>query len=741
MRSRLWWPKQFSSSSSSSDFVILFGWFLPSSTCSLDIVIVPIVASPNKLSNQPDLQGYLRCTNGKMAQLLQDKATFSILGYCTSESSGLCEEWSCGCHKLDGFLEEHRRLAVKSGNWIQLSCQILSCTCKGIRWTPRLHHIHWGGQLVPSSDVYVIIYEPPTFGSRHFSLKSLGSTEQVRQHFKSPMWIDALYKKQPPPDLDTVIFAVNSATSAKIEFEACLSPKNYSHQFSSIFVLVSITCHFTALFLASFFTIIYSILQFFHRLLCYGSQASLCAVIEKVFSHTWENIYIRSCQLLYGPIRLQDSGFRSQSNVEYAHRASLLRHSMWSSVAVDILLGNAVGFTLLLHADTACSWVLALLHDITNSWLRSGCVWLMGVPAGFKLNTELAGILGVISLNAIQIWSTLWIYVAFLFRYFITGLALSGIIFGLTVPAALIVDMIMLATSHVSTLHRLISLIYSHQMKSLAALWRLFRGRKWNPLRQRFDSYDYTVKQHVVGSLLFTPLLLLLPTTSVFYIFFTILKTAISFICILIEVTISILHATPYHELFLWVVRPGRFPSGIWFDIKSCRSSKAVLGSAVVGCCNENILPRILQHRKMEEENNEGAHVLLMSFQTNTASIVVEPARKVDALEMLPCKLFIVLPPDFMITIVVCFTHMKMCFRTNHLTTLQSSVFWRFCVVWYFISLWDSHGQSLVNSYFRVEAGLRTGLPSTVPWMFITYKDYWCLCFDSVLSCLGRSKH
>ncbi|KAF9616200.1 hypothetical protein IFM89_028976 [Coptis chinensis] len=220
------------------------------------------------------------------------------------------EQLSCGCHKLDGFLEEHRRLAVKSGDWIQLSYQILSCTCK-----------------------------------------------------------------------------------------------------------VGHPGHFAALFLASFFTLIYSILQLFHRLLCYGSQASLCAVLEKVFTHTWENIYIRSCRLLYGPICLQDSGFRSQSNVEYAHRAALHRHTMWSSVAVDILLGNAVGFTLLLHIDTACSWVLALPHDITNNWLRSGCVWLMGVPAGFKLNTELAGILGVISLNAIWICLTLWICVAFLFHY------------------------------------------------------------------------------------------------------------------------------------------------------------------------------------------------------------------------------------------------------------------------------------------------------------------------------------
>lgn len=98
------------------------------------------------------------------------------------------------------------------------------------------------------------------------------------------------------------------------------------------------------------------------------------------------------------------------------------------------------------------------------------------------------------------------------------------------------------------------------------------RGQKWNPLRKRLDSYDYTVKQHIVGSLLFTPLLLLLPTTSVFYIFFSILDTTISLICMLIGVTISVIHATPYAEVLLRLIRPKRFPSGIWFEIVSCQN-------------------------------------------------------------------------------------------------------------------------------------------------------------------------
>ena len=148
---------------------------------------------------------------------------------------------------------------------------------------------------------------------------------------------------------------------------------------------------------------------------------------------------------------------------------------MWTSIAADVLLGNVFGVALLCYADFTCSLISNLAREITNHILRSGCVWLMGVPAGFKLNIELAGVLGIISLNAIQIWSTLWFFFGFIFIYVIKALAILGILFGATLPAGLTSDLISIATCHVSTLHWFISLIYSSQIQALAALWRIFR--------------------------------------------------------------------------------------------------------------------------------------------------------------------------------------------------------------------------------------------------------------------------
>lgn len=148
---------------------------------------------------------------------------------------------------------------------------------------------------------------------------------------------------------------------------------------------------------------------------------------------------------------------------------------MWSNVAMDVIFGIIIGLALLANAEAVCFWILIVVHGITDNLLRLGCVWLMGVPAGFKLNTELAELLGMISLNAIQIFSTLCFFLSTYLRYFVEGLALSGIVFGLTVPAALCIDMLKLATLHVLTLHWLISFLYSQQIQALASLWRLFR--------------------------------------------------------------------------------------------------------------------------------------------------------------------------------------------------------------------------------------------------------------------------
>ncbi|XP_062117929.1 uncharacterized protein LOC133831579 isoform X2 [Humulus lupulus] len=677
---RVWWPKELSLNATSPSKYFLFGWFVSSSSNYLDVVVAFATSDASLSGLEPGLEDKSGLTLlGHFAVGIGNNGELSRVGRGEDDESKSGRDiygknfgrWSCECHKLDGFVEQDRQIS-KGNSWIQL----VSCSHekfgRDIFSIPKLHHIHWNGQIVSHCDVHFIFYETPAYGSHHFSSHSWSSYEQVKAPLRKPKWVEALHQKQPLCDLDTTILAINCATAARVLFRRHLDVKrSVSWNFAFLW-------HLFAVSVASMSSVLYISLQSLYRLLSYTSTSWIYITSTKVFHTAGLNIRIRCSQILYWPIFLQDRGIRSLSCVEYAEIAALRRHSMWSSLAADIFLGNLIGFVLLFHAESASFWVVNVADEIMNKLLRSGCVWLMGVPAGFKLNTELAAVLGTVSLNTVQIWSTLWIFMGFDVIFIIKGLAILSIIFGVTLPAALIIDLIALATLHVSSIHCVISLLYSTQIQAIASLWRLFRGQKWNPLRNRLDSYDYTVKQHIVGSLLFTPLLLLLPTTSVFYIFFSILDTTISLICMFIRVAMSVIHATPYVEGFLRLVRPRRFPSGIWFDVVSCQYDTCD-SSEGVNSSSEN-----LQMKKDITKEKASSMISFVHSNVMTLGQVVLP-------------------------------HYKSIFSGISRSSISASAYG-------------------VLTGKRMGSTLVADLPSPMPWMFIPYKQYWFLCRDSILA-------
>ncbi|GKC03361.1 N-acetylglucosaminyl transferase component [Tanacetum coccineum] len=477
-----------------------------------------------------------------MPTSLQNRCGLSLLGYCSTDSSSNGElhlhreavkensqisslssdlgqhieddiskdrngQRICGCHKVHGLLEYHRRCTDTDP--IQLVYGSYISPNRKFGWIPNLYHIHWDGQVVSHIDLHIVIYGTPRFGRHHFSLGPPNSSKHAKTFLRKPKWVDDLGQKKSVLDLDAVILAINCAAAATSFFEEQVSHKRPTLWFQCVSMFI----------------------------LWYASVGLACVASDCSFTPggTYDFEVVKSCtgQSFF---TIMIPGLEASRARDYAEKASVCKHSMWLSVVIDVLLGNLFGLALLNNVDSVCSWIFTITSDITNNWWLISCARLMGNPAGFKLNTELAGVLGTLSLNSIIIS------------------------FGLRVSCGCLAPLCIQATT---------------------ALWRLFRGQKWNPLRERLDSYDYTVEQHIVGSLLFTPLLLLLPTTSAFYMSFTIMNMTIAFICMIIEVAISVIHATPYTKIILWLLRPSRFPCGIWFEIFSVKThaTEAVQGS------------------------------------------------------------------------------------------------------------------------------------------------------------------
>ncbi|GBG60263.1 hypothetical protein CBR_g4216 [Chara braunii] len=259
---------------------------------------------------------------------------------------------------------------------------------------------------------------------------------------------------------------------------------------------------------------------------------------------------------------------REAWDVREAHMSALRNHGLQAEMLADMVLGMVAGILLRWQKDVVCQLLMGMGSDVSTGLMKTGMVWLMGVPAGFKLNNELANCTGRVSLYLIHGWATLCSsLVVPVLPMILDVVAVAGLS-GLSVLLSLLGDLLALATCHMALLYGAMAVVYTPQLQAAGALWRMFRGQKRNPLRHRVDSYECSVEQSLVGCLMFTPLLLLLPTTSIFYIFFTVTYGAVLAIRGGLRVVLALLRGFPFFAAGVWLLLGrGWFPSGMWFKV------------------------------------------------------------------------------------------------------------------------------------------------------------------------------
>ncbi|GAU94308.1 hypothetical protein RvY_06105-2 [Ramazzottius varieornatus] len=98
---------------------------------------------------------------------------------------------------------------------------------------------------------------------------------------------------------------------------------------------------------------------------------------------------------------------------------------------------------------------------------------------------------------------------------------------GVSFHSALIADCISLFTVHVHCFYIYMARLFNIQLRGLVSLGRFFRGKKWNPLRERVDHVSSSVDQLFVGSLIMMVFVFLLPTIMTFYFVFASLHVVV----------------------------------------------------------------------------------------------------------------------------------------------------------------------------------------------------------------------
>ncbi|VDO25949.1 unnamed protein product [Onchocerca flexuosa] len=144
--------------------------------------------------------------------------------------------------------------------------------------------------------------------------------------------------------------------------------------------------------------------------------------------------------------------------------------------------------------------------------------WLTTYPAGLKLNSHLNAILSQFFVYHIYLWQT---YLSVASVYIGFGFISLSCFFGLSVFFAALSDLLRLLTVHIYCFHIYAFKLATLSVMSIKSLWRLFRGRKYNPLRQRVDSVKLDMRQLFIATLFFIILLFLLPTILVYFFVFS----------------------------------------------------------------------------------------------------------------------------------------------------------------------------------------------------------------------------
>lgn len=247
-----------------------------------------------------------------------------------------------------------------------------------------------------------------------------------------------------------------------------------------------------------------------------------------------------------------------------------------SSVLIDVAIG-VLFIILLLWKSSPVHWLeksMSYADGVVNE-LKLLIDSLIEMPAGLKLNRSLNSALGEFFLYHIYLWRTYMSIVKPVFTIIADSLIFFGI-FGFTCLLSIVCDLISLATIHIYCFYGYASRIYRFQAFCLSSLWRLFRGKKWNQLKQRVDSYSYETEQLFIGSIWFTCTIFLLPTVLLYYLVFLVLRLATLCVQLSLRLAVSKLSVLPVYAALLWISRSKKIADSTYIGVEDATSNSSV---------------------------------------------------------------------------------------------------------------------------------------------------------------------
>ena len=183
--------------------------------------------------------------------------------------------------------------------------------------------------------------------------------------------------------------------------------------------------------------------------------------------------------------------------------------------------------------------------------------WLMGAPADFKLNHELTSFAGSFFLSMFSMWDVMFSLpdrVALeILEMWICGLcAVMGGSFLLTI----LMDILAIMSFPLFVAYSGTCLCWKTALRSLYTLSLLFQGWKYNVLRSRVDHHNFSLDELLVGVILLSIVVFLLPSLFMFYICFAAAWLLVVALHYTLGLLVMLCNHQPLCLLFLILLEP-----------------------------------------------------------------------------------------------------------------------------------------------------------------------------------------
>ncbi|TRY51725.1 PIG-Q like N-acetylglucosaminyl-phosphatidylinositol transferase [Cryptosporidium tyzzeri] len=242
----------------------------------------------------------------------------------------------------------------------------------------------------------------------------------------------------------------------------------------------------------------------------------------------------------------------------------LLFLSSITTVIVDYLLGVLFA----LGIDTFSRELVILMEKsffyIYHDAIHTQVKWLMSFPAGFKLNQNLTTVMGNLTLAALKFWCDLTSqHFSDLNHNMIFLIKFVSITCGMSVSVALIWDILNIYSFLLFFIYTIMAKLYNLNLKAIKTFFYIFRGLKSN-IFSNIDHNSHYSEQLLIGTILFTIFVLILPTITAFYINFLFIWSCVYIALVLLFFTISTINTFPFYLISMHFIAPNTFSSGIF---------------------------------------------------------------------------------------------------------------------------------------------------------------------------------